>query len=61
MYFCHVACMIWVCVVVSLGSFRCTWDAGSASVAAKVEMALTNFVVGRVFLHYVFLRALLQH
>ncbi len=40
--------MIWVCVVVSLGSFRCARDAGSASVAAKVEMALSNLAVGRV-------------
>ena len=35
------------CVVVSLGSFRLAWDVGSASVVAKVEMALTYFVEGR--------------
>ena len=48
MYLGHVAWMIWICVVVSLGNFGCAWDAGSASVAAKVEMALSNLVVGRV-------------
>jgi hypothetical protein len=46
---CHVAWMIWVYDGVSLGSFRCAWDAGSASVAAKVKIALTYLVVGRVF------------
>jgi hypothetical protein len=38
--------MIWVCVVVSLDSFRCAWDAGSIKVAAKVEMTLSNLAVG---------------
>ena len=37
--------MILVCIVVSLGSLRCTWDAASTSVAAKVQMALSNLVV----------------
>jgi len=40
--------MIWVCVVVSLGSFKSACDDGSASVAAKVEMALSSLVVDRI-------------
>ena len=30
------------------GSFRCAWDVGSACVIAKVEMALSSLVLGRV-------------
>ena len=48
MYLCNLACMIWVCVVVSLGNFKCAWDAGSTSVASKVELALSNLAVGWV-------------
>ncbi len=47
MYLCHVAWMIWVCVVASLGRFWCAWSVGSASDAAWVDKAVPSLVVGR--------------
>ncbi len=32
----------------SLGSLRCSWAAGSASVTLRVDIAVSRFAVGRV-------------
>ena len=39
MTLCHVLCMVCVVVVVGLGSFVCSWDAGSVIVVARVDRA----------------------
>ncbi len=39
MNLCFVSCMVCVVVVVGLGSFVCSWDAGSVSVVARVDKA----------------------
>ena len=40
--------MTWVFYVVSLGSFRCSRAAGSASVALRVDIVVYRLDVGRV-------------
>ncbi len=39
--------MVRFCVVVFLGSLWCSWVAGSASVAARVERAVSNLAFDR--------------
>ena len=47
MYWCHDSCMACVCVVVSLGSLRCSWFARSESVAFRVDSVVSRLLGGR--------------
>ena len=47
MYLCHVSYMVWVVIVVGLGSLVCSWDAGCVSVVARVDRAISNLGRGR--------------
>ena len=42
MNLCHVSCMVFVVVVVGVGSLVCSLDAGSASVMARVDRAMSS-------------------
>jgi hypothetical protein len=39
--------MFCVVVVIGVGSFVCSWDAGSVSVVARVDMAMSSLGCGR--------------
>ena len=47
MNLCHVSCMVYVVVVIGLGSFVYSWDAGSVSVVAWVDRADASLGWGR--------------
>ena len=47
MNLCHVSCMVCVVDVIGLGSFMCSWDAGSVSVVARVDRANASLGWGR--------------
>ena len=42
MYLCHVSCMLFVVIVVGLGSFVRSWDASCVSVVARVDGAISS-------------------
>jgi hypothetical protein len=46
-YLCHVSGIICVDVVMCLGSFLCSWNASSISVAARVDRAVASLGWGR--------------
>ena len=48
MYLSHATWMTWVCVIASLGSFRCSWDVGSVDVVVRVDIDVSRLAVGRV-------------
>ena len=47
MYLCHVSWMLFYVIFVGLGSLMCFWDAGSISVAARVDRAESSLGWGR--------------
>ena len=47
MNLCHVSCMVCGVVVIGLGSFVYSWDAGSVSVVARVDRANSSLGRGR--------------
>ncbi len=47
MNLCHVSCIACVVVVTCLGNLVCFWDAGSVSVVASVDNAISSLGWGR--------------